>query len=96
MAESHADHSDAHDVAVVERVAAVFSNARNHFCCEWDEGDGCTICWANAVDAVQAAQGFQKCPRCGGNGMVPPGSACDECGGSGEVPLAADDEQAAS
>ena len=58
-----------------------------HYCAEWDEGDGCRICWNLAADVIRAAEGLRECERCGGQGVVDGGwgtvSCCPECGGNG-------------
>ncbi len=74
--------------ALSEAIGAGFSP---HWCDEWDEGDGCTICWDVAAAVIRAAEGLQKCRRCNGTGDVGAGAAvcCDECGGNGLEPLAA-------
>lgn len=81
-----ADESLTLDTAAMVRAAAALGTAldgRSHFCAEWDEGDGCTICWRTAADVVRAAEGLKCCSRCGGGGMVAPGDCCDLCGGHG-------------
>jgi hypothetical protein len=63
---------------------------RNHYCAEWNEGDGCTICWEHAADVIRAAEGLRCCSRCKGGGEVDGGGAsacCPECGGNGLEPL---------
>lgn len=57
---------------------------RRHFCAEWQEDDGCTICWAIAAEVLRAAEGLRKCSRCNGMGMVgSEGDCCPQCGGDG-------------
>jgi hypothetical protein len=60
---------------------------RRHYCAEWDEGDGCTICWEVAAIMLRAAEGLQECGRCRGQGVVDGGNGtvacCPECGGDG-------------
>jgi hypothetical protein len=79
------------DVAAQERAANALSVALAegpHFCAEWDEGDGCTICWGIANDVVRAAEGFKKCSCCNGYGMAgPEGDCCPDCGGTGLWPI---------
>ena len=56
---------------------------RSHWCAEWLEDGVCTICWANAIDVILAAEGLRFCSTCKGGGMVPPASCCPDCGGNG-------------
>ncbi len=82
------DESLTLDTAALTRAAealgaAIDGGYRSHFCAEWDEGDGCTICWATAADVLRAAEGLKCCSRCNGGGMVAPGDCCDLCGGHG-------------
>jgi len=56
---------------------------RSHWCAEWLEDGVCTICWANAVDILLAAEGLRACPTCNGGGLVAPASCCPDCGGNG-------------
>jgi hypothetical protein len=60
---------------------------RPHWCDEWDDGDGCELCWAAAADVIRAAEGLSKCSDCNGGGVVAPGDSCPECGGDGLEPL---------
>jgi hypothetical protein len=76
------------DVAARERATKALREAfehghRTHYCAEWDEGDGCTICWSVAAGVIRAAEGLRECRRCNGGGMVAPGDCCPECGGDG-------------
>lgn len=80
------------DSAALTRAAEALGAAtergyRGHFCAEWDEGDGCTICWSTAAAVLRAAEGLKECPRCGGGGMVAPGDCCPDCGGNGLAAL---------
>jgi hypothetical protein len=71
---------------------AIEQGHQPHFCVEWDEGDGCSICWQIAADVIRAAEGLRCCLRCNGAGIVDGGGAascCPECGGNGLEPLTA-------
>lgn len=59
-------------------------NGRNHTCGDYDDGDGCEICWALAGDIIRAAEGLRLCLCCNGMGMIgPEGDWCPTCGGNG-------------
>jgi hypothetical protein len=82
------------DIEAHARAAAALSDAfeqghQTHWCAEWEEGDGCTICWDIAADILRAAEGLRKCSRCRGGGMVAPGAECPECAGTGVEAVAA-------
>lgn len=91
--------NDALDRALSVLTDAMADGARGHLCEDYDEGDGCRICWEIAGDVIRAAEGFGRCHRCNGYGDVYAGegmSCCPECGGDGLEPLAAlgEDDQA--
>lgn len=77
------------DTEAVERARQALQDAfefgyRSHYCAEWTEDDGCTICWSIAGDILRAAEGLQCCSLCNGTGRPgPEGDACSECGGNG-------------
>lgn len=82
------------DYAAHARAQEALSDAlergfRPHWCDEYDEGDGCTICWDIAAAVIRAAEGLRLCQRCKGTGDVGGGAAvcCDQCGGNGLEPL---------
>ncbi len=85
------------DMEALTRAAEALGEAterghRNHYCAEWDDGDGCTICWQHAADVILAAENLHRCTRCNGMATIAGGDCCPECGGTGLEPPTPDKE----
>lgn len=86
--------TDARDRATAALQEAFEYGHRSHWCAEWDDGDGCELCWENAAAVIRAAEGLRKCKRCNGRGTVgPEGDCCPECGGNGLEQLNLDEHE---